>query len=103
MTPPPFHLSRERKTNLSVVDTNDASDHFWDDNHISQMCLDNSWLFVGGSLLLGLAELLDQTHGTALESTLEATTSTGMDELGGGRLGKNYFKILFFRRHTSTN
>jgi hypothetical protein len=42
--------------------------------------LDHFWLLVLRGFLLGLAELLDQTHGLALESTLELATGTAMNE-----------------------
>jgi hypothetical protein len=36
--------------------------------------LDNIGLLVGLSLLLGLAKLLDETHGTALQATVDPST-----------------------------
>ena len=53
------------------------------------MCLDEVGLLVGPGLLLCLTELLDQTHGLALETTIEPTTSAGVDnitELVGGEV-----------------
>lgn len=53
------------------------------------MSLDEVWLLVGLGLLLRLAELLDQTHGLALETTVEPTAGTGVDdiaELVGGEV-----------------
>ena len=47
------------------------------------MCLDDCGLFIRWSLLLGFAELLDETHGTALEAALEATACAGVDDLIG--------------------
>lgn len=67
-------------THLSIVDTYNTSNHLWDDNHVTQMGLDNSRLLIWGSFLLGLAQLLNETHRTALETTLEATTGTGVNE-----------------------
>jgi hypothetical protein len=51
------------------------------------MRLDEVGLLVGLGLLLRLAELLDQTHGLALETAVEATAGTGVydiAELFGG-------------------
>tara|TARA_R110002003_G_scaffold126_10_gene11524 strand:- start:31300 stop:31515 length:216 start_codon:yes stop_codon:yes gene_type:complete len=45
------------------------------------MGLDEVGLLVGPSLLLGLAELLDETHGLALETAVESSTGTSMDEV----------------------
>jgi len=51
--------------------------------------LDKIWLLVGLGLLLRLAELLDQTHRLALETTVEPTAGAGVDnitELVGGKV-----------------
>ena len=66
---------------LAGVDTNNAANHLGDNNHVAEMCLDKVGLLVGLSLRLGLAELLDQAHGAALETTVEPTTGTSMDEV----------------------
>jgi hypothetical protein len=74
---------------LSRVDTNDATNHLGDHDHVSQMRLDEVGLLVGLRLLLGLAELLDQTHGLTLETTVEPTTGASVDdiaELVGGEV-----------------
>ena len=74
---------------LSGVDTNNAANHLWDNNHVSEVGLDEVWLLVGLGLLLRLTELLDQTHGLALKATVEATTGTGVNdiaELVGGEV-----------------
>ena len=66
---------------LSVVDTNDGSDHLGDDDHVTEVSLDNSGLLHGGGILLGLTELLDQTHGLALKTTLETSAGASVDEV----------------------
>lgn len=66
---------------LSRVDTDDTANHLWHDDHVSQMCLDEIRLLVGLGLLLGLAQLLDQTHWLALEPTVESTTGTGVNDI----------------------
>jgi hypothetical protein len=43
--------------------------------------LDEVGLLVGLGLLLGLAELLDQTHGLALEATVETSAGTSVDDI----------------------
>lgn len=45
------------------------------------MRLDEVGLLVGLGLGFGLAKLLDQTHRAALETTVESTAGTGMDEV----------------------
>lgn len=80
---------------LSRVDTDNTADHFWDDNHVSEMGLNEIWLLVGLSLLLGLAELLDQTHGLALKTAVETTASACVDDIAklvGGEIEESISK-----------
>lgn len=65
---------------LARVDTDNTANHFWNDNHVSEVCLDEVWLFVGLGLLLGLSELLDETEWAALQTAVEPTASTGVEE-----------------------
>lgn len=67
--------------NLSVVDSNDGSDHLWNDDHVSQVGLDRSWLLVGWSVLLGLSEFLDKSHWLSLETSLELSSGTSVDNV----------------------
>ena len=66
---------------LAGVDTNDGTDHLGDNDHVTEVGLDEVGLLVGLGLLLGLAELLDQTHGLALETAVEPSAGTGVDEV----------------------
>lgn len=66
---------------LAGVNTNDGSDHLGDDDHVTEVSLDKVGLLVGLGLLLGLAELLDQTHGLALETAVEPSAGTGVDDI----------------------
>ena len=56
---------------LAVVDSDNGSGHLGNNNHVSQMGLDNVGLLVDGAFLLLLAELLDQGHWLALQSSCE--------------------------------
>lgn len=66
---------------LTGVDTDDGTDHLGDDDHVTEVRLNEVGLLVGLGLLLGLAELLDQTHGLALQTTVEAAAGTGVDDI----------------------
>lgn len=66
---------------LAGVDTNDATNHLGNDNHVTEVSLDEIGLLVGLGLLLGLAELLDEAHGTALQATVDPATGTGVDNI----------------------
>ena len=74
---------------LTGVDTNDGADHLGDDDHVTEVSLDEVGLLVGLGLLLGLAKLLDETHGLALQTTVEASAGTSVNditELFGGEV-----------------
>lgn len=45
------------------------------------MCLYGCWLFTFWCLLLGLSKLLDETHRAALETALESSARTSVDEI----------------------
>lgn len=66
---------------LSGVDTDHGPNHLGDDNHVTEVGLDDLGLFVGLSLLLGLPQLLDETHRLALETTVEPSAGAGMDKV----------------------
>ncbi len=82
---------------LSGVDTNNAANHLRDNNHVSEMRLDKVWLLVGLSLLLRLAQLLDQAHRLALETAVKPAASTGVDdiaELVGAKVQESVVKNI---------
>lgn len=62
------------------VDADHGADHLGDDNHVTQVGLDGSGLLVGLALGLSLAEALDEAHGLALQSALELSARTRVDE-----------------------
>jgi len=66
---------------FSLVNTDDASDHFRHDDHVSQMSLDGVGLFVGQASLLALAQLLDETHGLALQAACELAANAAGEQL----------------------
>lgn len=66
---------------LAGVDTDDGTDHLGDNDHVTEVGLDEVGLLVGLGLLLGLAELLDKTHGLALQTAVEATAGTSVNDI----------------------
>mgnify|MGYP007001960829 FL=1 len=80
--PIPFKRPSDGKnSNDTHVDTDDGTDHLGDDDHVSQVGLDHGGLLVGSSLLLGLSELLNETHWSSLKTSLEPPSGTSVDEL----------------------
>ena len=83
------HTGRESKqTHLAVVDTNDRANHLGDDDHVAEVGLHDRGLLVGGRLLLGLTELLDEAHRLALETALEPSAGASVDDLWDRAKGK---------------
>jgi hypothetical protein len=76
-----FRLDFNLVENLTVIDTDDGTNHFRNDDHVTEMSLDNLRLFTSRGILLGSTELLDETHRLTLKTTLESSTSTTVDEL----------------------
>ena len=68
-------------TYLAVVDTNDRTNHLGHHDHVTQVRPDHRRLLVRRRLLLGLAQLLDESHRAALQATLEAPTRTRVHQL----------------------
>ena len=66
---------------LSGVDTDDAADHLRDNDHVTEVGLDEVGLLVRLGLLLGLAELLDQAHGLALEAAVEPSAGASVHDI----------------------
>ncbi|KAL3704663.1 hypothetical protein TMatcc_008335 [Talaromyces marneffei ATCC 18224] len=88
---------------LAGVDTDNGSDHLRHNNHVTEMCLDEVGLLVGLGLLLGLAELLDETHRLALQATVETTAGTGVNDITeflGGEVEESISCQLCSRRVT---
>jgi len=65
---------------FAVVDADDGANHLGDDDHIAEVGLDDSRLFIRRGLLLCLAELLDEAHGLALEAPAEPAADAGVDK-----------------------
>lgn len=76
-----FRLDLHLVELLARVDADDASNHLGDDNHVTEVSLDGVGLLVGPGLLLGLSELLDETHGAALQATVDPAAGTGVDDI----------------------
>lgn len=66
---------------LTVVDTNDGTNHLGEDDHVSEVGLDNSGLLVGAGSELGLSELADENSGLLVKTSVEPSSGSGTDEL----------------------
>lgn len=66
---------------LARVDADNRANHLRNDNHVTEVSLDNIGLLVGLGLLLSLAELLDETHGLALQAAVDSSAGTGVDDI----------------------
>lgn len=66
---------------LARVNTDDGADHLGDNDHVTEVSLDEVRLLVRLGLLLGLAELLDEAHRLALKTTVESSAGTSVDDI----------------------
>lgn len=84
---------------LAGVDTNDGADHLGNNDHVTEVGLDEVRLLVRLGLLLGLAELLDETHGLALQTAVEATAGASVNDITEllGREVEEPVKEIFVR------
>jgi len=74
-------LDFNRVENLAIVNSDNGPNHFWNNNHVPEVGLDHSGLFIRRRLLLSLSQLLDQTQGLAFEATVETPSNAGMDDI----------------------
>lgn len=63
---------------LAIVNTNNGANHLWDNDHVTQMGLNNLWLLIRWGFFLGAAEFLHQSHGLALETSGESPPGAGV-------------------------
>lgn len=68
--------------NLTVVHTNNRADHFWHNNHVSQVGLDDGRLLIWLGSQLGGSQFVDQTHGLGSQSSGESSSNSGTAQLG---------------------
>lgn len=76
-----FRLDFDSVENFTVVNGDLGANHFRDDEHITEVGLNDGRLLIWRSLLLSLTKLLDETERTTLKTTLETSTSAGVNEV----------------------
>ena len=95
----PYHLRLDLDLVelFAAVDPNHATNHLGHNDHVPQMSLNKVRFLVGLRFLLGFAQLLDQTHGSALEAAVEPAACAGVNdiaELFGGKVEKSRRSIM---------
>lgn len=66
---------------LAVVDTDNRSNHLWDNNHVAQVSFHDCWLLIWRCFLLCFAQLLDQGHRFAFQSSRETSAGSAVHQL----------------------
>jgi len=66
-----FRLDLNRVKDLAVVNPDNTADHLRDDDHVTEVGLDDGRLLIGRSFPLSLAEFFDETHWLAFQASLE--------------------------------
>ena len=74
-------LDLDNVEDLAVVDSNDGSNHFGQNDHVAQVGLDDGGLFSGRSSLLGSTQLVDESLRLGLQSTRRQTTTLTSQQL----------------------
>ncbi|ODQ78264.1 hypothetical protein BABINDRAFT_162918 [Babjeviella inositovora NRRL Y-12698] len=67
---------------LTVVNTDDGTDHLWNNNHVSQVGLDEGWLLVWLLGQLSGSQLSDQDHWLVVQTTAESSSDSSVGQLG---------------------
>ena len=86
-----FHLVE----NLTVVDTDDGTDHFWNNDHVSHVGSDWSWLFIFWGSQLGSSQLLHETGWLGSHTTGKSSSNSSwgqLDEIFSGHF-QQFFQI----------
>ena len=65
---------------FSVVNSNNRSGHFWDNDHISQLGLYNVGFLIWWCFLLLLSQLFDQSHRLSFQSTAKLTANSAWEK-----------------------
>jgi len=76
-----LRLDFHRVENFAIVDADNTANHFWDDNHVPEVSLDDRRLLIRGSLLFGLAQLFDEAHWAAFKTAVELAPGACVDEV----------------------
>lgn len=77
------HLSADLNliVGTTIVNSDDAANHFRQDDHVTQMSLDASWLLQFFSVLLGFDQTSQQRAVLLLQAAVQASASTGVQQL----------------------
>ena len=75
------HLDFDLVEGLAVVNADDGAGHLGNDDHVSEMGLDNVGLLVDGALLLLLPQLLDEGHRLPLQPAAELSADAAGQKL----------------------
>merc|ERR1719431_2289269 len=72
---------------FSIVDSNNGTNHFREDDHVSEMGLYNSWLFQFWAFFLGLPQALEEGSVLPFQATVQATALAS---------GEQFSELLMF-------
>ena len=75
-----FWLDFDLIEGFAVVNADDGSGHFRDDDHISQMSFNDVGFFVGQTFLLLLSEFLDQSHRLPFQTPSELSPDSAREQ-----------------------
>ena len=91
-----FRLDFNLVKGLSIVNTDDGSDHLRNNDHVSKMRLNDLRLLIWRCFLLGLTQFLNKRHWLSLQTVRETPAGTGVHKLGELFAINNKSQILIF-------
>jgi len=71
-----FRLDFNTVEHFAIVNTHHGSNHLGDDDHVTEVSLDNSGLLHIAGLFLGTSQFLQKSHMFTFQPTTEATTDS---------------------------
>lgn len=71
-----FHLVE----GLAIVNSNDASDHFWDNDHVSQVRFHYLWFLKWTCFFLGLTKTFNEAERFAFQTMRNPASSSAGEE-----------------------
>ena len=74
------YLNFDLCISFSVVNSNNRSGHFWNNDHVSQLGLNNIGFLIWWAFLLLLSQFLDQSHWLSFQSTAKLAANSAWEK-----------------------
>ncbi|EER33666.1 40S ribosomal protein S15 [Candida tropicalis MYA-3404] len=68
--------------NFTIVNTDNRTNHFWNNDHVSQVSFDSSWSFIWLSVSSGNSQFFNQTHWFGVQTSGESSSDSSTTQFG---------------------